>query len=109
MITGLILGGGRLVGELIHKSSPITLEFFTILIEMNFLHFAILLFVVCSAVLIIVSLMTAKPDEQRIAGLTFATTDKSVRLSETTAGRTMNIFFTVLLIATVVTLWIIYY
>ncbi|MDP2208353.1 MAG: hypothetical protein Q8K98_06225 [Bacteroidota bacterium] len=69
MITGLILGGGRLVGELIHKSSPITLGFFTILIEMNFLHFAILLFVVCSAVLIIVSLMTVKPDEQRIAGL----------------------------------------
>jgi SSS family solute:Na+ symporter len=108
MITGLVLGGARLVGELVHKSSPMSMGLFTTLIEMNFLHFAILLFVICSLVLIIVSLMTAKPDEKKISGLTFATTNKAMRLAETTSGKRMNIFFSVLLIATVLILWIVF-
>jgi SSS family solute:Na+ symporter len=108
MITGLVLGGARLVGELIHKSSPIPASVFTTLIEMNFLHFAILLFVICSLVLIIVSLITAKPDEKKIAGLTFATTDQAMRLAETGTGRRVNIVLSILLIATVVGLWIVF-
>lgn len=108
MITGLVLGGARLVGELIHKSSPISVSVITTLIEMNFLHFAILLFVICSFVLIIVSLMTARPDEVKIKGLTFATTQKSMELEETTSSRRVNILFSVLLIAVVAVLWIIF-
>lgn len=108
MITGLVLGGARLIGELIHKSTPISLGIITSIVEMNFLHFAIVLFAVCSLVLIIVSLMTAKPDEKKIAGLTFATTNKAVRLAETTPGKRMNIFFSVLLITTVLILWIVF-
>jgi SSS family solute:Na+ symporter len=108
MITGLVLGGARLVGELIHKSSPISVSVITTLIEMNFLHFAILLFVICSFVLIVVSLMTAKPDETKIKGLTFATTQRSLELDETTSSKRVNILFSVLLIAVVVVLWIIF-
>lgn len=108
MITGLVLGGARLVGELIHNSSPISLGVFTTLVEMNFLHFAILLFVICSLVLIIVSLMTTRPDEKKISGLTFATTDSSMKLDETTSSKRLNILFSVLLIAMVVVLWIIF-
>jgi SSS family solute:Na+ symporter len=37
---------------------------------MNFLHFAIVLFVVCSATLVLVSLWTRPPDAARVAPLT---------------------------------------
>jgi SSS family solute:Na+ symporter len=39
----------------------------------NFLHFAILLFAICTAVLVVVSLGSRPPDEEKLAGLTFAT------------------------------------
>jgi SSS family solute:Na+ symporter len=40
------------------------------LVAMNFLHFAILLFLLCATVLVVVSLATRPPDAARIAPLT---------------------------------------
>jgi SSS family solute:Na+ symporter len=87
------------------------------LIDMNFLHYAIFMFVVCSIVLIGVSLMTPAPDRKRLAGLTFATVDEkmeavavgtSVRkpAHETPLEHRLNVIFSLLLVATVVSLWI---
>jgi len=87
------------------------------LIDMNFLHYAIFMFVICSAVLIGVSLMTPAPDRARLAGLTFATVDEkmaavpvgtSVRkpAHETPAEHRMNVIFSLLLLATVISLWV---
>jgi SSS family solute:Na+ symporter len=84
---------------------------------MNFLHYAIFMFVVCSFVLIFVSLMTPAPDRKRLAGLTFATVDEkmeavpvgtSVRkpAQETPLEHRVNVIFSLLLVATVVSLWI---
>ena len=84
---------------------------------MNFLHYAIFMFVVCSAVLIGVSLVTPAPDRKRLAGLTFATVDDkmdavpvgtSVRkpARETPLERRLNVIFSLLLVATVIGLWI---
>ena len=50
--------------------SGVTAGWFT---GINFLHFAIVLFAICTAVLVAVSLMTAPPPEDQIAGLTFRT------------------------------------
>jgi SSS family solute:Na+ symporter len=87
------------------------------LIDMNFLHYAIFMFVVCSAVLIAVSLMTPAPDRKRLAGLTFATVDEKMEAvavgtpvrkpaHETPTERRVNIIFSLLLLATVISLWI---
>jgi SSS family solute:Na+ symporter len=82
---------------------------------MNFLHYAILMFVVCSAVLVGVSLLTPAPDRRKLAGLTFATVDEKIdtvgvtRVSlarESPRERKLNVTFSLLLIATVVGLWI---
>ena len=83
---------------------------------MNFLHYAILMFVVCSVVLVAVSYMGPAPDRRRLAGLTFATVDdkmdtapvrKSPKLAQETAREhQVNVAFSVLLVATVVGLWI---
>jgi SSS family solute:Na+ symporter len=67
LVTGLVLGLGRLVLELNRASLSGPAEW---LATVNFLHFAILLFVVCSAVLVIVSLLTAAPSAERVAPLT---------------------------------------
>jgi len=87
------------------------------LIDMNFLHYAIFMFVVCSIVLVVVSLFTEAPDRKRLAGLTFATVDDKIETTvvdprqrkpghETVAEHRINVFFSLLLLATVIGLWI---
>jgi SSS family solute:Na+ symporter len=67
LVTGLVLGLGRLVLELNRASLSGFAEW---LATLNFLHFAILLFIVCSAVLVVVSLLTKAPSAQQIGPLT---------------------------------------
>ncbi|MGB5354552.1 MAG: hypothetical protein WBN32_13145 [Woeseia sp.] len=64
--TGFVLGIGRLALEMNKTSLDGPLA---VLASINFLHFAILLFVVAVAVLVLVSAWTAAPDKDRIAGL----------------------------------------
>ena len=83
---------------------------------MNFLHYAILMFVICSLVLIGVSLMTPAPDRKKLAGLTFATVNEKMDLTpvaqvhkpaaESALEHRLNLGFSVALFATVVGLWI---
>ena len=70
LITGFVLGMGRLVAE-INKSSLDGMLF--AYADVNFLHFAIILFVICSIVLIVVSLLTPAPPTEKVRELTFAT------------------------------------
>src|SRR5258707_5757664 len=80
LLTGFVLGATRFILELAdraggsHFQSPVIRW----LIDMNFLHYAIFMFVICSVVLISVSLMTPAPDRKRLAGLTFATVDEKM-------------------------------
>ena len=75
LLTGFVLGATRFILEVLDKS--VHYEAFPVrwLLDMNFLHYAILMFVVCSAVLVVVSLLTPAPDRAKLAGLTFATVD----------------------------------
>ena len=41
--------------------------------DIPFSHFAIVMFVICVGILIVVSLLTEKPSEKQLAGLTFGT------------------------------------
>ncbi|MDH5475216.1 MAG: sodium:solute symporter [Cyclobacteriaceae bacterium] len=68
LLTGLGLGTARLYGE-INKES-LSGSFFY-LSNINFLHFAILLFVLCVAILILVSLLTKEPDYTKFENITY--------------------------------------
>ncbi len=71
LIGGFLIGMCRLIAELNKDAlSGILYAFATI----NFLHFAIFLFLVCVVLLIVVSLLTPQPDYKKIEGLTYATT-----------------------------------
>lgn len=69
LIGGFILGSLRLIGE-INKTELSGVWFY--LSDINFLHFAILLFVICVALLILFSLLTAEPDTSKFAHISYS-------------------------------------
>lgn len=75
LAAGFVLGMGRLVAELSFKDQLSGLLF--TFADVNFLHFAIFLFVVCTVVLVVVSLLTPEPSAEHLAGLTFATAEQT--------------------------------
>jgi SSS family solute:Na+ symporter len=119
LLTGFVMGTVRFVLEIMDRAAGGRFDSGVIrwIIDMNFLHYAIFMFIVCSIVLIAVSLMTAAPDRRKLAGLTFATVDEKLETtpvqavkfkpaSETAAEHRMNMIFSLLLLATVIGLWI---
>ena len=71
LLAGFVLGMARLVLELNRDTlGDGLLGWYA---GVNFLHFAVFLFVVCSVVLVAVSLATAAPTEEQVAGLTLQT------------------------------------
>src|SRR6266403_4673387 len=118
--TGFVMGASRFILELVDRGTSGHFESPVIrwIIDMNFLHYAIFMFVVCSLVLIAVSLMTPAPDRRKLAGLTFATVDEKMDLSqvarpvvykpaaETAMEHRLNVVFSLALLSTVVGLWI---
>jgi SSS family solute:Na+ symporter len=119
LLTGFVLGAFRFVMELRERSSAgqhLTSGTAAWLVNMNFLHYAIFMFVVCSAVLIAVSLATKAPDRQKLAGLTFATVSQKLQVQATGSlnrvseespfEHRLNVIFSVALAVSVIGLWI---
>ncbi len=74
LISGFVLGMIRLLAELNKDSlSGLFYDYATI----NFLHFAIILFIVCLVILIAVSFTSTAPTDTKLAGLTFATSGEA--------------------------------
>lgn len=63
LLTGLFLGVFRLIIEVNNKVEPISNEFLKYLASINFLHYAIFLFVISSLVLLATSIFTERPNE----------------------------------------------
>ena len=103
LLTGFVLGMGRLAAE-IGKGRLDGLLF--AYADINFLHFAVLLFVICTAVLIVVSLLTPPPAAEQVAGLTFA--DRApVETRETRAAwRRWDLGLSVVVVIGVGLIWI---
>jgi SSS family solute:Na+ symporter len=76
--------------------------------SINFLHFAALLFALCSVILVVVSFLTMPPEPQRVADLTLQTATKVLDVEDTPAERRLTIWLSVLLAATIGALWIVF-
>lgn len=108
---GAVLGALRFALEILVKSGTELgpMEWFA---TMNFLHFAVFLFVISVGVVATVSLMTAVPDKNRISGLTLATasemqTDMSRRMDEQDSKwNRNNIIASVILVLSIFALWV---
>jgi SSS family solute:Na+ symporter len=99
LFTGLVLGLGRLVLELNRASLSGWAEW---LATINFLHFAILLFVLCSGVLVVVSLLTQAPDLERVGPLTV---HYHRRLAGEGAWRFSDVALSAIVVALVAAAW----
>jgi len=103
LLTGLVLGAARFVLEIQHKMSSLTNDFFRYVATVNFLHYAVFLFVVCSAVLIAVSLAGETPNRKRLTHLTFS--EAGEIMQEKTPWHTVNIIASIVLVAILLVLW----
>jgi solute:Na+ symporter, SSS family len=118
LLAGFVLGAARFILELRAKAGHTLGPSLAWLVDMNFLHYAIFMFVICSLILIGVSLATPAPDRKKLAGLTFATVDEKMDLvpvtpsatykpaAETAREHRINVILSVALFLTVVGLWI---
>jgi solute:Na+ symporter, SSS family len=119
LLSGFVLGAVRFVLELRARAGHAVGDMLSWLVEMNFLHYAIFMFVVCSLLLILVSLTTPAPERRKLAGLTFATVGEKMDVvtvtpsaqerkpaAETALEHRINIVFSLALLLTVIGLWI---
>ena len=106
LATGFVLGMGRLIAE-INKDSlgGVLLDYATV----NFLHIAIILFLISSAVLVVVSLATPAPGAVKLAGLTLAsrTEDETSPVDRSDlAWKRQDIFLSVVVVILAASIWL---
>ncbi|MDD9947428.1 MAG: sodium:solute symporter [Myxococcales bacterium] len=104
LLTGLCLGVGRLVLEINEDS---LCGIWLSLARINFLHVAVVLFAVCTAVLVGVSLATAPPAATQLKDLTFATVASGAPVESGRVTR-QDIALSVLLVALIGGIWAIF-
>ena len=99
MVIGFIIGMVRIILELNKDSlTGFLYQFATI----NFLYFCIILFFVSIAIMVIVSLLSAKPSEQQLKGLTFATTVAEDRAASRASWNQWDVWLSVFVIVIIV-------
>jgi SSS family solute:Na+ symporter len=107
LAVGALLGALRFVLELNRTSSLAQGTLIKPLVEMNFLHFAVVLFGVSVVLLVVVSLVTEADSRARLRGLTFATLDGYLQRSERSKRLfPLHVLTTGALAALVIGLWI---
>lgn len=104
LIGGFFLGFFRLIGELFHFD----LGVFNWFISMNFLHFAIFLFITSLIIQAVVSLTTEKPNYQTISSLTWSGRKQGISNLTLGLNEKWNIAASVVLVGFIFYLWIIF-
>ncbi len=109
LLGGFVLGTLRLILEL-NKEKLADGSLFHAYATMNFLHFAIVLFAICSALLIAVSLITRPMPDDKLKNLTFQSVgdvppEIEARVTVNAALLTKHIVVTVLLVVAVLAIW----
>lgn len=99
LFTGLLLGTVRLILEL-NKSS--LSGFWYEFADMNFLTFAVYMFLFCVALIIVVSLLTEKPNEERIQGLAMGTLTEAQKAENRASYSTWDIVFSLVILIIVI-------
>jgi SSS family solute:Na+ symporter len=109
LLAGALLGAARFIFELNRDAAFVAgSPLLSTLVSINFLHFAILIFVVSVAILVFVSLATQPETMAKLRGLTFATLDESYRPKDPRAKSvfTLHVVATAALAFFVIGLWV---
>jgi SSS family solute:Na+ symporter len=99
MVVGFIIGLLRIVLELLRSHlSGILYAFATI----NFLYFCILLFVFSIALMVVISLLSEKPSEEQLNGLTYSTTVAADRAHTRASWNKVDVILSLIVVVIVV-------
>ena len=104
--TGFALGIFRLVAEFMNNEGTITVAANSLLgryLDINFLHFALFLFILCAIILVVVSRLT---EPQPVASLELVTFQKNRTVTDDTRPKDMMI--TIGLLICVAILWLLF-
>ena len=110
LLTGFVLGALRLGLELANGTDRTGLpdgSLWAWIAEINFLHFAVLLFAISTAVLVIVSLLTPPQPAAQVADLTIGAAPPSTPASDQ-ASRKLDVGLSLLLAGLIGVLWIVF-
>lgn len=100
LLTGALIGVFRLAMEIMNNQYQWELPgFIEAITTMNFLYFALLLFVICTAVLIVVSNSSEAPSMDRIAGVTYQKGESKWREEKP------HVVLSILLVICILTIW----
>src|SRR5213075_388868 len=103
MVIGFIIGIVKLALELFQTSLTGVLHDFA---TINFLYFCIYLFLFSIVVMVVVSLLTPRPDEDHIKGLTFATTVAEDRAASRASWNKWDVVLSLIVVAIIVSVFI---
>jgi SSS family solute:Na+ symporter len=103
LVIGFVLGMARLLAELNKESLGGALRAYA---EVNFLHFAAMLFVVCVIVLIAASFTAPPPRPEQVDGITFGGARRPARAEGDRAGRRVDLMLSGLLVLGVLGTWV---
>jgi solute:Na+ symporter, SSS family len=103
MVIGFIIGLVKLALELFQTSLTGVLHDFA---TINFLYFCIYLFLFSIAVMVIVSLLTPKPAEEQIQGLTFATTVAADRAASRASWNAKDVVLSLIVVAIIISIFV---
>jgi SSS family solute:Na+ symporter len=103
MIVGFIIGLLRIGLELMRGSLTGILHAFA---TVNFLYFCIFLFVFSITLLVVVSLLTEKPSEAQLAGLTYATTVKEDRAASRRSWNKWDVILSAFVVVFIIAVFI---
>lgn len=104
--SGFVLGVTRLVTEFMAKEGVINVEEGSILhtlLSINFLHYALFLFLFCAVILILVSLTAPQQSDEQLKLVTY-----QKQRGEKSTGFKTDLWLTLLLIAAVLGLWMLF-
>jgi SSS family solute:Na+ symporter len=102
MVIGFIIGIVKLALELFQNDLTGLLHDFA---TINFLYFCIYLFLFSIAVMVIVSLLTPKPSEEQIRGLTFATTVATDRAASRASWNKWDVILSLIVVAIIISIF----
>jgi SSS family solute:Na+ symporter len=107
LIVGALIGGTRFILEVMKSSALVSgspaLSYF---VSINFLHIAVIIFIISVIVLVVVSLATAEESMAKLRGLTFSTLEGGYGFGSSAGTLRSQAMLSIALAAFVIGLWV---
>jgi len=108
LLSGIIIGLTRLGAKVYYSNTPDAADswFKAVFYDFNWLFFCGVMLVVCCLVIIVVSLCTKAPDEQKIQGLVFGTSTPEQRAATRASWNAWDVIHTIIILGFTVAFYI---